>query len=771
MTAIYTEGFETIGDQSDMLARGMLQTVLYSSGTSGSVAIPSRTGQPGKGLYLRGPYGTATVPPIFQANLADFGLIPLGISAYAAWQAGGFTVGFSASFNAGNYVEVASGGQQQIAYDGSTYYWAIYRNANTGVWGIAYSADLQNWTPTLTLPASGLSQNSQIHVYGSGLTATVLVCSQSRSVGVAAYYTTNQGMSWTAMTMPGTVAYTSETCPVMPSGPSGPLVTVNWPPATGFDLVYYSSLTAAPTRVIQALAPAGAHGDATMMINNGYIIAIASGVTDTSAVPSAGQTYHIAYCATSSDPSVAGNWTVLPAINADITNVVIFGTVVVACGYGGIYYLPLTGAAANTWFASPTFAGAPIFTVFSMANNGTTIVAVGQDNVNPNLSAFYTSTDGIHWAKQNQFIYTNVTNANTAFNAFTGVIWDGSRFIATCGINNGMIVTSPDGLIWECIFVTDYVEQAATNTFSFPGVYSGQLSAAGLFTPWAALTGANIGTDVNAMGITCTTQSSGVRTVYLIMNDGNLSSQGNVTLAANTQIAAQPPILGQQPGTSLTHYYELIFTAGVLQNNFTIQWAIDGQVQPYSSALSLLAANNDAGTMQLYFSLPRHGNFNVIDDVYLTTANGQGSSGRLGPQSIFAVNPNSVVAGAFLNTNGSKTNAQVANEELTNSKDYLYTNAAATQDSYGATNQVPANYVVKSVQVDAFMTSLGTGVGVTGQVGVKSGSTAKAGSTITPPAAGIETRSTLFMETDPNTGAAFTNAALNALDLTVKRIT
>jgi hypothetical protein len=113
----------------------------------------------------------------------------------------------------------------------------------------------------------------------------------------------------------------------------------------------------------------------------------------------------------------------------------------------------------------------------------------------------------------------------------------------------------------------------------------------------------------------------------------------------------------------------------------------------------------------------------------------------------------------------------VANEELCNSENYLYTNAAGTQDMYGAANQVPANYLVKTVLVDAFMTSLGTGLAATGQVGVKSGSTNKAGSTITPPATGIETRSTLFMETDPNTGAAFTNAALNALDLTIKRIT
>lgn len=763
MTAIFTEGFETICDQSDMLARGMLQTAVYNGAAASSVAIPSRTGYPGKGLFLRGPYSVQTVPPIFQANQQDFGLIPLGISAYAAWQAGGFSVGFSASFNAGNFIEIAPGESQQLCYDGAQYYWAIYRNSSSGAWGVAYSTDLQNWTPTLS--TTTLNQNSTITVSGSGMNALVMVGNSSNYLSYPIVYTNNMGLTWN--TTNGSVTYRT---PVYTNGATALYVTMTANASIGMYPAYSTTWSGTPTQLTTvSLAPAASTEGGFCKLVGNYLVAVALSGGTAQYQPSAGVTSGVGFCLASADPTQAANWTVCPKLPFEIIDLAYFNGNIVAAGYGGIYYLSVSNPV--TWMPAQGFIAGSAFSIFSIACNNSVMVAVGQDTLNPNLGAFYTSTDGIHWTKQNQFMYVNPTNANTAFCAFTDVMWDGARFIATGGMGNGMIVTSTDGLIWECIFVTDYPEQTATNTFSFPGVYSGQLSAAGLFTPWSAINGANIGTDVNGLGITCSTQSSGVRTVYLIMNYGSYTGQGNVNLVANTQMAANPPNLGQQPGASLTHYYELIFTAGALANNFTLQWAIDGQVQPYTSALSLLAANNDTGTMQLYFSLPRHGNFNVIDDIYFTTANGLGNSGRLGPQSVFAVDPNSVVAGGFSNTSGTRNNAQVANEELINSDNYLYASAAGTQDVYGSSNQVPANYVVRAVQVDAFMTSLGTGKAVTGQVGVKSGATSKAGSTVTPPAAGIETRSTLLMETDPNTGAAFTNAALNALDLTITRTT
>jgi hypothetical protein len=790
MSLLFAEGFETVADTPDMYARGLIQNVTTNIGGANGLPSPSRTGYPGKGWFLRsGPagYSISGVAPLGGAGYTDYGMIPMGQSIYSLWQAGGFCVGFSASFNSSCYLQPAAGESQQLVYDGAQYYWSIcyYYNGSTWIWGVAYSTDLKNWNLPITQPS--VNQNSTITVSGSGPTAIIIVGSSSNFSAPASQYSNNMGLTWNAMT--GNALFRT---PVYVNGANGTTALYVTVTATGSGSpvpAYSTTWTGTPVSLtaVGAIAPASSTEGAYCKQVGNYICAIAFTGGSSQWGPSSGCTSGIAFCSTSADPTVAANWTRTATLPFQIMDLLVFNGNFVAVGYGGIYTCPI--ANPTQWYPTNGFynTNAPVtagnFAIFAIASNGTTLMAVGQDPINVQLGAIYLSKDGINWTKQNRYIYFNATNANTAFNAFTMVLWDGKQWVVAGGVNNSMIITSPDGLAWEVQYVYDNGEQVDAASLSFPGFYSGTMNyAANLFSPWN--TAANT-SFFNGLGVSAGAPTNGQRQVGVCQNYSNgaaLSDVGN-TAGWGTTVACPTIPTGNNPGSALTHYYELILTAGAAVNSFTIQWAIDGVVQPAISAAYQFAPTTDTtGVNQIFFNLPRQGTFVQIDDIYLTNMDGHGASGRLGPQNIFDLSMVSALTSGMTNSISANSNAQTVNSELSNSEGYVYTATKNTQDVYGTSNVVPSNYNVVAVLAEAYFGQLGQGVGVAGAVGLKSGSATKQGSVVsagtgvlsnntTTPQASWPARSTVLTETDPKTGAAFTLANLNALDVTVTKTT
>jgi hypothetical protein len=770
MTLLFMEGFETGSDVTDYTARNLENNYLNGNYQCNSLAIPSRTGYPGKGLYLRGGNGSYSASanyPMAGANYPDFGMFQPNQSVYSLWQAGGFAVGFSAGFNAQNFIEIAPGESQQLAYDGAQYYWAIYRNGNSGAWGVCYSTDLQNWTITVAA-APGINQNSTITVNGSGLNATVIIGASGNISPPAAYYTNNMGLSWNILNA-GSVSYRT---PIYLNGATALFVTVV---AVGNTLscpAYGTTWTGTPTQLTSiALAPTAATIGGFCKSTGGYLIATSFSGGSSQFPPTAGATSGLAFCSASADPTVAGNWTNCPKLPFQIIDVAVFNGNIIAAGYGGIYTLSL--ASPTTWMPVQGITyGA--WSAFSLAMSGTTIIATGQDCVNTQLGAIYTSTDGVHWTKINRYFNAYALNANTAFDAFTCSLWDGHQFIVTGGLNNGMIITSPDGYDWEVVYVTDYVE-SNPSTDSVMGFFTGTLSSANIWSPWNVAATAGYCT---MFGLWCGAPGAsgapaGARQVEVVSVIANATVYGTSLSNGFVNIPAPTIPLGQQPGSSLTHYYEFVATAVAgTPNLFTLTWFIDGQQQvtPVGWASQVyLAAPADRGTTQVFLNLPRSGAFNVFDDIYLSNFAGTTNVGRLGPQNIFAITGKNVVQGQFSNTLGG-TNVQTVNTELSNAEGYIYSATTNAEDIYSAQTTVPSNFLVKAVELDAYFGSQGQGKQVAGTVGIVSAGTAQ-NSAATVAGAGWQNRATLLTETDPKTGAAFTNAALNAVQLTVTKTT
>jgi hypothetical protein len=770
MTLLFAEGFETVTDMTDMIARGLVQNASINNSNSGigSMAYASRTGLPGKGWFMRGLYSTSTVYPLGGANYNDYGMLPFNQSVYSLWQSGGFAVGFSGSFNTLNFLEIAPGDSQQLAYDGSTYYWAITRNVSTGAWGVAYSTDLRNWTPTITTPS--VNQCSTITVNGSGLNAVVIVASASNSNPIAAAYTTNMGLSWN-----NTNSSATYRTPVYLNGPTALYVSVMSANGVNTYPCYSTTWTGTPVQLsaVGLIAPVATTTGGYCKLANGYIIATVFSGGTSQYWPTAGCTSGIAWCLASADPTNAANWTRSPTLPFEFVDVTYFNGYFIAVGYDGIYYLNASNP--TTWMPAQgvwNLISSVNFSVFAVNVNSNMIMAVGQDPVNTNIPAIYSSTDGVHWTKQNRMMVTAPSNGNWAACAFTTVFWDGARWIVTGGINNGMIITSPDGEAWEAVYITEAPE-SNVNTLSFMGVYTGTLNTAtNIFTPWNA---AGVTANISGLGVNPGAQTAaGTRTANLV---GYFSSGGYSTYASPVVAAPLVP-LGQWPGSSNTHYYELVYTAVAgTPNAFTVQLFIDGQNVGFTSPTWQIApAADTTGTTQVFFNLNRNGNFVMVDDIYLTNfaADAAGNVGRLGPSSFFSLQGKTVVQGQFNNTIGADTNLQTVNTELSNAEGYLYATTRNTEDIYSTSNTMPSNYLPKAILLDAYLGSQGQGPQVAGAVGLVSGSATQQG---TPVAGGggvgygWANRATLLTTIDPNTSAPFTLAGVNALEISITKTT
>jgi len=232
----------------------------------------------------------------------------------------------------------------------------------------------------------------------------------------------------------------------------------------------------------------------------------------------------------------ATTWTI-QSLDYSVYALVWTGSNIVAMGYRGVTYVSSDGIAAWVNNIDPTNAGigAAVWdgtqivalsgaaivkgdgSSWTLVNafvagsymhagiwTGTQYVTVGND------ASVFTSPDGINWSRQsdgsapysiesivwngsiyvigssNGRIYTSTNTLNwtlqPALPAMTGkvrsILWDGSQFIAVGGpYNSGYIVSSPDGVTWTEIPVTDFNGLALTGPLT-DIVWSGNLYVA-----------------------------------------------------------------------------------------------------------------------------------------------------------------------------------------------------------------------------------------------------------------------------------------------------
>lgn len=763
MTCLFTEGFESVIDNTDLVARGWLTSAPNTLYGSSVLTLPSRTGQAGRGLMLRGPYASVAGLPNLSASY-DFGMLNTKHSIYSLWQAGGFSVGMNGTFNQANQIQVGCSNTYQIVYDGSVYYWAIGLN-NAGAYTVFYSANLSTWTQVAATP-TGLGVMSKLMVFGSGATATLVVTNWIPNAQNSAWYSSNMGGNWTTLQVNNAtwlplylISNKSSTAPVIAAG---------WVATTGTGLFYSSTPGGAWTR-IGTLLLGGYNSSADYLSYYGRylndVILFAGQVSGaTYTTPISAVNYWL-WCLDSTDPTNAANWTQSPSSTLGQMNDIVYFPVTgqwYACGFGGIASSSQTGTLSvpkgptGPWL---TQYATPGTVVWSIACNGSALVAVGSDPANTQFGAIYTSTNGTTWTKTNRFILSAATLANG--NTFTNVIWDGTRFILTGGQNNNVIATSPDGAAWTAIYYPDYVEGAGTTIASMLGVYSGtQNPTTGIYAQWSTATASYVGVGVVASGQTAV---GGTRTVSGTIVVGS----GGMTLSQPNTVSLGNVVAGVIPAGTFSHYYEFIFTAAAAQNQFVVQWAMDGIIQGTLGTF-LFAASNDTGTAQLLLNLPRAGNFVMIDDIYLTNFAGPNNIGQLGIVSVYPWEPVSDVQEGLSATSSTLSHSAQVSGALSNSENYVYSFTNGAKDIYQTSESVPVNYVVKAVMAEAYFMRNGA-VGGTGTVGIVNNGVELDSAAVSAAVLNAEVYGSVLSEVDPNTNAAWTNAGLATAKIAVTK--
>jgi hypothetical protein len=763
MTALFIEGFETTIDRVDLAARNVHLSTIPSDNGQNSLTVPSRTGQAGRGLMLCGPYITTSVAYLPFCGNVDFGLIPTNQLVNNLWKSGGFSVGFNATFNKATQVQVAANSNEQIVYDGAQYYWAILEVGTT--FEVGYSPDLINWTTTPAQPTS-IFAGSTIAVIGSGSSATIVVSQNWPGGASPIYYSTNMGVTWTAGGTPansikGFASTGNSATPYL-------AVMTNNP----FAVATLASISAVPTAVSGlSLGTGGSYNAGMVKVVAGY--ACAAGWENSATFSTLGA-YSTAWymCATSANMTTSSNWSATPTITSkQMNDITFFNNTWITVGYGGVYTAPNPGTTSN--ILPPTAAWTNVVNIgtdliFSVAASSTMCVAVGQDSAIAGVPAIYTSPDGVNWTKTNRFSFAGTAASNS--NCFMNVIWTGTQFVLTGGLNSNVIATSPDGIAWTATYYPDYTEVASGSTCgSSLGIYSGTLTAGsyagggqtgvGGFSPWSTSSSYMVGVGFYAGAL-----ASSARTVQAALYPG-----GTTTCTPSAVTGASQSV---STASSNSHFYEIIATAvSGTTNGFTYQFAIDGAIIGGSSTVYYLALSTDTGQAQLFVNLPRTGNWTVIDDIYLTnfTNDGSGNVGQLGIISVMPWVTEGDVSDQWTRSGSQSSDAACVAGPYSNSEAYVYASAVGAKDTYQMSPSIPAGYQVKAMQAEAYFSKNGS-TGATATVGLISSSVELDSSAANATTATAAFASVLA-SVDPNTNTAWTNAGAAAAELTINKVT
>jgi hypothetical protein len=730
MTLRYMQGFESMRDDTDFRAQN------WVPGPTKQLAgfIPSITSVGGTSLHMIGS-GSASATASGASGAVDLGCLNTGVTVNQAWLAGGFTFGFNARYNSGIVASYGAGQMSncnQACFDGSLY-WAI--RVVAGVYSIATSPDLKNWTVIPSQPPTTLQANATIASMGGGVIAVVINTSSSTSQVV--YYTNNQGASWSSQTL-GTVASAAASIGVAcaTGNTSFPhAVMIGTQIAGSATVVYVGTLGGTMTQVVTATSSVGAINGARPRIIGGLLVFM---------------TYNnqiVTATAANSSLNTSGAWTTTAAWTGSVvyTTDVAYNPVsnlwVVTAGTGGIYTAPNSGAAGTP----VALTGTPVFTnrysAAGMQNvfwTGSQLVATG---INGHI---VTSPDGLTWTESGGHLIP----VGTSGTDWRCTLYDGSRYVLFSDQTNGVIATTPDGVTnYQAQYIQDGTENRnVTNACGSVGVYSGTAPAptTGLWT-----SNANIATIV----VGAPTASTRPLALYY--------GTGASSYAATATVSTTNPV----------HYFEIVATATATANTFMLSVYIDDLLVMSDPTARLQGASTTDTTSLLILVPSRSGSFVAYDDMYFTLQDGVAPSGRLSPVSIVAETPNTDVSVQWVKNGTAVSNslsAGVAALSL-NPGNYVSSTNAGDKDVYGTTTGViPSGYTVRAVQVEGYIAQNGSGT-VVANVGIISGSTESDGTSVSVSSTTPTYTSQIYAK-DPNGSIAWTAAAVNAAQTVLNHI-
>lgn len=737
MSLVYMQGFDTMRNDSDARAQGLLAPA--GSSTTLTLSVPSFTGVNGFALrpIVYASDDNTTLPGASGAT--DIGYINTGVTVNQAWQAGGITVGASATlYQSGRFLPgngAASSGascNRVLAFDG-TLYWALQA---TSVWT---SPDLVNWTQTPSTPTAILGTTSSIYYMGSGVVMVTAGGSFQTNLTVA--FTSNRGASWTTQTLfTQSTTYATYGAGIATGNPSFPhVIVVGYGTSTSNHGVYVGTLGGTFTKV--SSASIAFSGSPFCKLVNGYLICGAGGVL---------------FSAKANDPNLntAGAWTVTTGFSATMVDMDFYPKANAWIAVDS-RATPFVASLVNPGTsAAPLPPTSPTCTPISNNSFGCNVTIIGETCIatggttTGSSSLYLYSTDGATW--NTKFTVAPITGATYPI-AFSGqyfgwvsAIYDGSKFIK---IGTGsratfpcIIATSPDGINnWQIVYCADQATGSQGGYAGFGFVTSTTAPQSG--TAW------QIGTS---------------RALINADSSLNLAVWGASTTTALTTVTGLT--------TPATHYYEITLTpvAGN-PNQFTFTVSVDQQVK-YTSPAYIFGSSASDTTSVLVVTFPRSSRLSNWDDLYITLNDGNGLVGPLGTVNIQTLRPSSDAQAQW--TPGGVTqssNAQtVRSSALSQALGYVTTSTDGASDQYSTADTVLSNYSVLAAKVETFVEKTSVSPPVV-TVGLKSGEVEVDSPQITVNNSTYAMISQI-VEKDPNTNANWTPTSIGAAKATVTKI-
>lgn len=750
MTLRVMEGFETSRADTDVRTMGYM----YSASGYNAALVPSVTGLTGIALSgIAAAIANTTTAQFNGANSA-FG-IWTGITVNSAWAAGGFSYGFSATANCsaitGQYYNYVMGSgstnnSAQICFDG-TLYWAIGYNGSA--YNLFTSSNLKSWTPVTSLPTA-LDGNATVAYMGGGVIGLFRIVASGTAI--SAYYTSNQGTSWSTAALGTSSATGSVYGSGIASGNSSfPHVVAvganNASTSTNTGGVYVGTLSGTMTQVTTNTAASFTPTMRPYTVGGLVLLggSNAGGFLYTATASNASLNTTGAW----STATLAGVGLLMSVAYDPTSNLWVLGTST------GIWTFANTGAAGTpvaptgAITATQRYSTAGITSVFW---TGTQLVAHGL------LGHVITSPDGATWTEAGAKILPVGT---TGYN-YSSVINDGTQYVICTDTTTGLVNTSPDG-------INNWVTQYASH--KTPTVVNS--TSPNLCGLW--FTGVTT-QPANPVGTVLAAPSAG-ETMFGF-NIAPVTAAGALT-AFGTRISTSPfsatlVFTNNFAGTvatpaQATHYYEIVFTSTATTNAFNVTMYIDGTLVYTQNATQIIAAA-DTTSVIILTPLPANQQVAQVDDIQLNFIDGQGVSGPLGAVNIGVQRPTTDVSAVWTRIGSAASNALTVNQSAISSAvaNYVSSATAGDKDVYSTTNTIPAGYTVKAIKQEAYFSKISSS-NPTVNLGVNSGGTES-----DTPNVIISSTSPTYVnqiwDKNPNGNVAWTNTTVNAAQFVLNHV-
>lgn len=676
------------------------------------------------------------------------GILQYGYTVQQAWNAGGITLGFGAKLNSNVPYYVSASYGIGCGFDG-TRYWGFRRTAATN---ISTSPDLINWTDT---PAQ---ISGAVAMMYSPTSHVPLVTSNLNTTTTALNYTTNNGASWTSVTLPVTPSSVASTamCPADTGNSAFPhVVPVVSNTGSGFQGILYAIVGNATTGSFTLTLNRGGSTQAiNAVLTSGRLLGGSSGVVS---VFYAG--YGLMAVAANSALNTAGAWSSFSVTAAAWTapgpsgdyildmaflpaaNRYIFATsrgLMFAANPGGTPGTPspLSGTVTMT-LAQSTTATLPTQLILV----GSTMFAVTTGG------AVYSTTDGVTWT------LTGTPLTNLSGGGYVNYLYDGSKYVLFTTSSTGIIATTPDMVTnWQAMNVYEAGDATATGLTGGVGSglivsQSGAPAANGQFTPAT--------TNGGFLHLFVTGASGGNRQWGILNSVANNSAFVSGSLSATT---------------NLYHYFEIRYVKNIAATNqFDVYIYVDGVQVGSKFTYQFTQTTDTTGLFLIGFQ--RSGCFTAIDDIYVTLEDGTGLSGNLGQINIVAQRPTADVQAQWVPTGGTGTNASAVNQSALSSmssKNVASSNSGDV-DVYSSSDTIPAGYSARAQLVETYFTKTSTTAPVV-SVGLRSAAAETDSAQITVSGT-TPTYASVLSDIDPNGNKAWSTNSIKASQFVLNHIT